>query len=141
MPQPSAPCEAPALSRRHALGALAGLVGLTTACGSGGEGTGGGAADPGSAPAGFPLEIANCEATLRFDAPPERIVLLESAPVTTLDGIGALDRVVSRAGSVPAGYYDEDLAGRIEAIPARSEDLAASGRPPISRARASEQPP
>src|SRR5699024_7503554 len=66
-------------------------------------------------------------------APPERIVLLESAPVTTLDGIGVLDRVVSRAGSFPAGYYDEDLAGRIEAIPALSEDLDASGHLQISQ--------
>ena len=60
-------------------------------------------------------------------------MLLESAPVTTLDGIGVLDRVVSRAGSFPAGYYDEDLAGRIEAIPALSEDLDASGHLQISQ--------
>ena len=132
MPQPPAPREAPALTRRRALRALAGLVGLTTACTSGGEGTGG-AAGPGSAPGGFPLEIANCEATLRFDAPPERIVLLESAPVTTLDGIGVLDRVVGRAGVFPPGYYEDELADRIEAIPALSEDIDASGHLQISQ--------
>ena len=132
MPQPPAPREAPALTRRRALHALAGLVGLTTACTSGGEGTGG-AAGPGSAPGGFPLEIANCEATLRFDAPPERIVLLESAPVTTLDGIGVLDRVVGRAGVFPPGYYEDELADRIEAIPALSEDIDASGHLQISQ--------
>ena len=123
------------IGRRTALGALVGLPGLTAACGdrsagAAGAGPAGGAAAGGK---GFPLELPNCEATLRFDAPPERIVLLESAPVTTLDGIGVLDRVVSRAGSFPAGYYDEDLAGRIEAIPALSEDLDASGHLQISQ--------
>src|SRR5699024_1461001 len=129
---PPAPTEAPARTRRRALGALAGLVGLTTACTSGGEGTGG-AAGAGAAPGGFPLEIANCEATLRFDAPPERIVLLESAPVTTLDGIGGLDRVVGGGGVFPPRYYEDELADRIEAIPALSEDIDASGHLQISQ--------
>src|SRR5699024_5848909 len=123
------------IGRRTALGAFLGLVGLTTACGDGTAGPGGAQGAGGAATdgGGFPLEIPNCEATLRFDAPPERIVLLESAPVTTLDGIGVLDRVVSRAGSFPPGYYDDDLAGRIEAIPALSEDIDASGHLQISQ--------
>ncbi|MGP9538342.1 ABC transporter substrate-binding protein [Brachybacterium sp. AOP43-C2-M15] len=131
------------LRRRTALTGLAGLVGLTAACGTGGTDSGAGAA-PGAAgdgTEGYPLALANCETPLRFDAPPERIVLLESSPVTTLDGIGVLDRVVSRAGAFPPGYYDEDLAARIQAIPALSEDVDASGHLLISQETVIAQQP
>ncbi|GAA1486668.1 ABC transporter substrate-binding protein [Brachybacterium fresconis] len=123
------------VSRRGALAGLAGLAGLTAAGCTAGSGAGPDAGDgtDGDATSGFPLELANCEATLRFEAPPERIVLLESAPVTTLDGIGVLDRVVSRAGAFPPGYYDEDLTARIEAIPALSEDIDAAGHLQINQ--------
>jgi iron complex transport system substrate-binding protein len=125
--------EGAALRRRTLMAGLFGAVGLTAACGA--DERPGAASDTGGggATAGFPLELANCEATLRFDAPPERIVLLESAPVTTLDGIGVLDRVVSRAGAFPPGYYDEELAARIAQIPALSEDIDASGHLQISQ--------
>lgn len=119
------------LSRRSALAGLAGILGITaTACSSG---TAGGTASGAESASGFPLELANCEATVTFDAPPQRIVLLESAPVTTLDGIGVLDRVVARAGVFPPGYYDEDLEAKVEAIPALSEDIDASGHLQISQ--------
>lgn len=141
------------VSRRTALSAMVGMVGLTAACtpddggagsadggasggdagGGAGGGSPGGGSTGGGSPAGFPLELANCEATLTFEAPPERIVLLESAPVTALDGIGVLDRVVSRAGAFPPGYHDDDLTARIEAIPALSEDIDASGHLQISQ--------
>ena len=134
---PPFPSQRAAVRRRTMLAGLAGVVGLTSACSAGGgtggasdAGDGGGTGDGAD---GFPLEIANCEARLRFDAPPERVVLLESAPVTTLDGIGVLDRVVSRAGAFPPGCYDEDLAARIEEIPALSEDIDASGHLQISQ--------
>jgi iron complex transport system substrate-binding protein len=132
------------VGRRTVMTGLAGLAGLTmTACGTGSSGaTPGGDADGGAPSAeGFPLELSNCDATLTFDAPPERIVLLESAPVTTLDGIGVLDRVVSRAGAFPPGYYDEDLAARIEAIPALSEDIDAAGHLQISQEMVIAQSP
>ena len=133
--------ETAALRRRTLMAGLVGAVGLTAACGEAG-GTGG-ASDGGAAGAteGFPLELPNCEATLTFDAPPERIVLLESAPVTTLDGIGVLDRVVSRAGAFPPGYYDEDLAARIEAIPTLSDEIDASGHLQISQEMVIAQEP
>lgn len=99
---------------------------------AGGPAGSGGAAGTGSGE-GFPLEMSNCEAELVFEAAPERIVLLESAPVTTLAGIGVLEQVVSRAGSFPPGYYDEELTARIEAIPALSEDIDASGHLQISQ--------
>lgn len=119
------------ISRR---GALAGLLALAAAaCSSGDADTETGTSSDAGGAGGFPLEFANCEATLRFEAAPERIVLLESASVTTLDGIGVLDKVVSRAGAFPLGYYDEDLSARIEAIPALSEDMDASGHLQISQ--------
>ena len=135
------PTPAP-LRRRTLMAGLVGAVGLTAACGSsdGSTGDGGSDGDGGSAE-GFPLELPNCEATLTFDAPPERIVLLESAPVTTLDGVGVLDRVVSRAGAFPPGYYDGDLAARIEAIPTLSDEIDASGHLQISQEMVIAQEP
>ena len=130
------------LRRRTLMAGLVGAVGLTAACGSSDGSTGDGGSDGGGGSAeGFPLELPNCEATLTFDAPPERIVLLESAPVTTLDGIGVLDRVVSRAGAFPPGYYDEDLAARIEAIPTLSDEIDASGHLQISQEMVIAQEP
>lgn len=119
--------------RQFTLAGITGLAALTTAaCGSstGEERAGSGGSETGG---GFPVELSNCEAQLTFPSPPERIVLLESAPVTTLDGIGVLDHVVSRAGAFPPGYYDQDLASRIEAIPALSEDIDAAGHLQISQ--------
>ena len=127
--------------------ARAGSLGSTaTACSSAADG--GTAGSPGSqgsqgsqGSAGFPLELANCEAALRFDAPPERIVLLESAPVTTLDGIGVLDRVVARAGVFPPGYYGEEVDARVEEIPTLSDDIDASGHLQISQEMVIAQTP
>src|SRR5699024_12863786 len=51
----------------------------------------------------------------------------------TAGGRGEVIWVVSGAGAVPAGYYDEVLAGRIEALPALSEALDASGHLQISQ--------
>ena len=75
----------------------------------------------------YPLTVENCGEEVVFDAPPERVILLESAAVTILDGLGVLDRVVARAGSFPDGYYDADLTRRIEAIDSLSDDIDASG--------------
>lgn len=127
------------LSRRAALAGMVGMVGLSAACSTedgrveNGRVENGRVGASGSGARGFPLELANCEATVTFAAPPERIMLLESAPVTTLDGIGVLERVISRAGAFPHGYYPEDLAARIDAIPALSEDIDASGHLLISQ--------
>jgi iron complex transport system substrate-binding protein len=75
----------------------------------------------------YPLTVTNCGEEVVFDAPPERVILLESAPVTILDGLGVLDRVVSRAGTFPPDYYDADLTVRIEGIETLSDDIDASG--------------
>lgn len=119
------------LSRRRALTGLAGILGLgATGCSTAG---GAPASTPGGTAGGFPLELASCGTTLRFPAPPQRIVLLESSPLTTLEGLGALERVVARAGAFPSGYYSEDLAARLEAIPALSEDMDATGHLQITQ--------
>ncbi|QZN87017.1 ABC transporter substrate-binding protein [Cellulomonas sp. C5510] len=90
------------------------------------------AAAPPSAP-GFPVTVENCGETVTFDGPPERVVLLETAPVTILDGLGVLDRVVARAGSFADGYYSPDLAARIAQIPALSDDLDTTGHVVLSQ--------
>jgi iron complex transport system substrate-binding protein len=75
----------------------------------------------------YPLTVTNCGEEVVFEAAPERVILLESAPVTILDGLGVLDRVVSRAGTFPPAYYDAELAERISHIETLSDDLDASG--------------
>ncbi|MCP2635498.1 ABC transporter substrate-binding protein [Microbacterium sp. HD4P20] len=115
------------MSRRHRLvaAALAVLAVVITGCAQ----TSAPQAE-GTAPGGgtrYPLTVTNCGEDVVFDAAPERVILLESAPVTILDGLGVLDRVVARAGSFPNGYYDADLARRIEGIDSLSDDIDASG--------------
>ncbi|ASK66119.1 ABC transporter substrate-binding protein [Brachybacterium avium] len=120
-------------TRRTMMVSLVGALGLAaTACTASDDGApeaGGGE----EAAAGFPLTLTDCDAEVVLPAAPERVVLLDSAPVTTLDGLGVLDRVVARAGSFPEGYYDADLAGRLEAIPVLSEDIDTSGHLQISQ--------
>lgn len=85
----------------------------------------------------FPLEITNCDAQLRFESAPERLVLLETAPVTLLDGLGVLDRVVAKAGVFPAAYYQADhfgdLAERVAAIDVLSDDINGAGHLQINQ--------
>lgn len=117
------------LSRRTVMTSLVGALGLgATACTTGGadEGASGTAE-------GFPLTLTDCGTEVVLEAPPERVVLLDSAPVTTLDGIGVLDRVVARAGSFPGGYYDADLTDRLGTIPMLSEDIDTTGHLQINQ--------
>lgn len=85
----------------------------------------------------YPLEITDCEATLTFDAAPERVVLLETAPVTILDGIGVLDTVVAKAGVFSPAYYRAqhfgDLAKRVAAIDVLSDDINGAGHLQINQ--------
>lgn len=102
------------------------------------------ASDPGvvvGSPTGFPVVVNNCGTEIRFDSPPERVMLLESAPVTILDGIGVFDRVSARAGSFPLEYYDEELAGAVSRVPALSDDVDASGHVVISQEQIIAQTP
>ncbi len=80
----------------------------------------------------YPLTVENCGEDVVFEQAPERVVLLESAPATILDGLGLLDRVISRAGPFPDEYYDAALADRIGAIDTLSDTIDASGHLMIS---------
>lgn len=81
----------------------------------------------------YPVTVPNCGTDVVFEREPERVVLLESAPVTTLEGLGVLDRVVSRAGSFAPEYYSDELNTQISDIPALSEDIDASGHLMLSQ--------
>lgn len=83
-------------------------------------------------PEGYPLTLENCGHEITFEAPPERVTLLESAPVTILDGLGVFDHVRSRAGHFPLEYYDGELARKVQDVEAFSEDMDASGHLMIS---------
>jgi iron complex transport system substrate-binding protein len=138
-PQTPSPRSRALGPRRRTLmtAALAGLTGLGAAACSDASAGGGAASDGGGAGGegrtDYPLQITNCEASVTIDAAPTRVVLLESAPVTVLEGIGVLDRVVAKAGSFPSAYYDADLARRVEAIDVLSDDLDATGHLQISQ--------
>ncbi|WP_417512506.1 ABC transporter substrate-binding protein [Microbacterium sp.] len=80
----------------------------------------------------YPLTVENCGEEVIFDQAPQRVILLESASVTILEGLGVLDRVVTRAGSFPGGYYDSDLTARLDDIEMLSEDIDTSGHLVIS---------
>lgn len=83
--------------------------------------------------AGFPVTIDNCGAKVTFERPPERVILLESAPVTIFKGLGVLDKVVLRAGAFPPAYFDDETNTFIEKIESLGEDLDSSGHLKLSQ--------
>jgi iron complex transport system substrate-binding protein len=113
--------------RRRAFAVLAATLVLAAAAGCAQAAAPTADGSQAGAAAGFPLTVGNCGEDVVFDAPPQRVMLLESAPVTILDGLGVLDRVVARAGSFPDGYYDAELGGRIAGIEMLSDDIDTSG--------------
>jgi len=112
-------------SRRRSAATVGVLVLALTGC-AGAEASEHAPSASGSATS-YPLTITNCGEEVVFETAPERVILLESAPVTILDGLGVLDRVVARAGTFPADYYEADLTERIAQIETLSDDLDASG--------------
>lgn len=121
------------------LGCLCAMAGLVlTACGQVASAERDGQV---SSPEGYPLTTQNCGHEITFQAPPERVTLLESAPVTILDGIGVFDRVQSRAGYFPLEYYDEELAQKVQGVEAFSDDIDASGHLMISQEEVVAQSP
>ena len=111
-----------------------GMTASTTAAAANGEGT-----------TTYPLTLENCSATVTVPAAPTRLVLLEPAPVTVLDGLGVLDRVVAAAGVFPAALYDGtihgDLAARVAAIPVLSDDVDGAGHLQINQEMVLAQSP
>ncbi|WP_347956772.1 ABC transporter substrate-binding protein [Gordonia aichiensis] len=114
-----------------AVGAVIGVAGCASST----------AVDSGRAPAGFPISVENCGVDVTFQTPPERVLLLESAPVTILDGIGVFDRVVARAGSFPAEYYPAEVAAKVNAVPALTDKMNSSGHLMISQEEVLSQSP
>lgn len=131
-------------ARPAALAILAVTALFVSSCGSGGgaetSGAAGGASG-GDGAVDYPHTVENCGEGVTFDQAPERVVLLETAPVTILDGLGVLNRAVARAGDFPAEYYDDDLNERIDGIDSLSEDLDASGHLAISQEAVVAQSP
>ncbi|WP_026876036.1 ABC transporter substrate-binding protein [Jiangella gansuensis] len=112
---------------------------LAAACGADAAGTADDTSDAGAtvdAAGGgttYPLTVQNCGVDVTFDAPPERVVMLESAPVTVLHGLGVLDAAVLRAGAFPAEYYDDATNEAIAGIESLGEDVDESGHLQISQ--------
>ena len=79
------------------------------------------------------ITVQSCGHEIVLDQPPDRVMLLETGPVTVLDELDVLDRVVARAGEFPAGYYDTDLAQRIADVPSLSDDIDAAGHLVLSQ--------
>lgn len=117
---------------------VAALVGLLAA-GCGGDATAGGeATGPGSGASAapgdtqYPITVENCGVEVEFEAPPQRVALMESAPVTILHGLGVLDSVVLRAGAFPEAYYDDEVNAAIADIESLGDELDTSGHLQIS---------
>ncbi|MFD1834045.1 ABC transporter substrate-binding protein [Brachybacterium rhamnosum] len=93
----------------------------------------------------YPLTLENCSSSVTLPAAPTRIVLLETAPVTVLNGLGVLDRVIAKAGVFPPASYPEtihgDLAQRVDAIPVLSDDIDGAGHLQINQESVIAQSP
>jgi iron complex transport system substrate-binding protein len=81
----------------------------------------------------FPLTVENCGEEVTFSEPPDRVVLVNSAPVPALQGLGVMDRVVARAGAFPDEYYDEQTRAALAGIPSLGDELDASGHLQINQ--------
>ncbi|MTV27699.1 ABC transporter substrate-binding protein [Nitriliruptoraceae bacterium ZYF776] len=80
----------------------------------------------------YPLTIENCGTEITFEAPPERVFLLHSAPVSSLQALGLLDRVVGRAGAFPEEYLDDEAQAAIDAVPSLTEEVDGDGHFEVS---------
>lgn len=82
---------------------------------------------------GYPLTIMNCGTEVTLEAAPERVVLLDSSPVTYLHMLGVMDKVVARAGTYPSEYFDAETQAEIDRIPLLTDKLDTSGHLQISQ--------
>lgn len=97
-------------------------------------GCGAAAGDPAApAGAGYPVTVTNCGVDVTFDRAPQRIVLLKSAAVPYLHGLGVMDRVTARAGQYPQEYYDAATLAELDRIPSLTDQLDTSGHLQISK--------
>ena len=143
MPPPPPSATRPARVRATIAG-LTVIALMASGCSSHAADSDAGREDARSSEAGAGLSapaVENCGYELELEAPPERVVLLETAPVTILDGLGLLDRVVARAGDFNPGYYEEDLAAQVSQIDSLTDDVDASGHLAISQEQVIAQDP
>lgn len=80
----------------------------------------------------YPLTVENCGTEVTFDRAPERILLTGSAQVPYLDDLGVVDRIISRAGVFPEGYFSDELQQQVESVPLLTDRVDASGHLKIS---------
>ena len=82
---------------------------------------------------GYPMVATNCGAEVTVDAPPERVVLLDSSPVAYLAELGVMDKVVARAGVYPSDYFDAATQAELARIPLLTDQLDTTGHLQISQ--------
>lgn len=92
--------------------------------------TGAGGVDP---QGHYPVTVTNCGEDVTFTEAPDRLLLLKSASVPALHGLGVLDRAVARAGAYPAEYYDQPTLAELAEIPQLTGNLDPSGHLHLSR--------
>lgn len=88
-----------------------------------------------SASADSGIEVTTCGTTVTLPGAPERVALLNNAPVLTLHELGVLDRTVVRAGVFSEEYYAErhpEVLTELEAIPSLTDRVDESGHLRIS---------
>lgn len=120
--------------RKLPVATAAAVLLLTTACG-------GGSARSTASSGNYPVTITNCGTAVKFDAEPERVVLLKSAAVPFLHDLGVLDRVTARAGAYPKAYYDASTQQELDKIPLLTDKTDASGHLQISKETVIAQKP
>ncbi|WP_334144729.1 ABC transporter substrate-binding protein [Corynebacterium nuruki] len=78
-------------------------------------------------------EVRNCGTTVSVGHTPDNVTLLKSAAVPTLQHLGVLDRVHSKAGVFPTAYYDDATNSALAAIPSITDKLNPEGHVQVSR--------
>lgn len=87
------------------------------------------------------ITVENCGDTVTFDAPPQRVTLLDNPSVATLAALDVLDRVITKAGLYPTEYYTDEVATQLEQIPTLTDQVDATGHLQISREAVVETTP
>ena len=67
---------------------------------------------------GYPVEVVSCGQTLRFDAPPKKVLVLGATGYSNLEALGLADQVALRAGVAHFDAADPQLQAKHDAIPA-----------------------
>jgi iron complex transport system substrate-binding protein len=88
--------------------------------------------EPANGTAGFPLTVANCDREITFDAPPQRVMIMESAAPSLLFAAGAIDRVIGRIEDFPTEYYTPDQIESLDEIPSLQAEATSTGGVEVS---------